>query len=122
MSRVPRWRIAAAVAVLAALAFFVAIFAPIYFRNMRFQSFVAALPQRVARETASGAPPSDDLLRTWVLDRAHRLNLPVTADDVRIRRSPNDGAVERIEVKYLVRVDFPGYTVNLHFYPGAGSK
>ncbi|MBZ5583607.1 MAG: hypothetical protein LAQ30_15640, partial [Acidobacteriia bacterium] len=98
------------------------IFAPIYLRNLRFQSFVAALPQRVAKETAAGAPPSDDLLRTWVLDKAHRLDLPVTAGDVQIHRSPGVGLVERIEVKYLVRVDFPGYTVNLHFYPGAGSK
>jgi hypothetical protein len=28
----------------------------------------------------------------------------------------------RIDVRYQVRVDLPGYTVNLHFYPGAGSR
>ncbi len=122
MSRIPRWRIAAAVAVLAALAFFVAIFTPVYIRNFRLQSYVTELPQQVAKQTAAGAPPSDDLVRTWVLERAQRLNLPVKPGDVQIHRSPDNGAVERIDVKYLVRVDFPGYTVNLHFYPGAGSK
>ncbi len=122
MNRVPRWRIAAAVVVLAALAFFAAIFAPIYFRNVQLQSFVAAIPQRVADQTQAGTPPSDDLLRTWVIDKARQLNLPVSAGDVHIFRSPKDAALERIDVRYFVRVDFPGYTVNLHFYPGAGSR
>jgi hypothetical protein len=40
----------------------------------------------------------------------------VRADDVRIKRSP-EGL--QIEVRYAVRVDLPGYTVNLHFFPGA---
>ncbi len=121
MSRVPRWRIGAAVAVLAALAFFGAMFAPIYFRNLQLQNYVATIPQRVEKQTSAGAPPSDDLMRTWVLEKAQQLQLPVQAGDVHILRLPN-GTVERIDVKYLVRVDFPGYTVNLHFYPGAGSR
>jgi hypothetical protein len=25
-------------------------------------------------------------------------------------------------VRYFVRVSLPGYTVDLHFYPGAGSR
>ena len=28
----------------------------------------------------------------------------------------------RIDIRYFVTVDVPGYTVNLHFYPGAGSE
>ena len=28
----------------------------------------------------------------------------------------------RIDVRYVARVDLPLYTVDLHFYPGAGSK
>jgi len=28
----------------------------------------------------------------------------------------------RIDVRYFVRVNLPAYTVDLHFYPGAGSK
>jgi hypothetical protein len=124
VNRVPRWRIVAAAVVLAALAFFILMFAPIYIRNMELQSFVAAVPRRIDNQTKSGAPPSDDLLRTWVLEKARQLDLPVTADDVQIHRSPapaND-RVASIDVHYLVRVDLPGYTVNLHFYPGAGSR
>lgn len=112
--RVARWRIAAAVAVLAALAYFTALFAPIYFRNMELQNYVA----EVARDPANHSRP-DDLLRSRVLDRAYQLELPVKPDNIRITRS-QDGL--RIAVRYFVRVDLPGYTVDLHFYPGAGSR
>jgi hypothetical protein len=54
-----------------------------------------------------------------VLNRAHELDLPVKADNVHIVRS-SDGL--RIDVRYFVRVTLPGYTVDLHFYPGAGSR
>jgi hypothetical protein len=114
VSRIPRWRIAAAVVILAGLAGFLAMFAPIYLRNLRLQRYVSGLTQTV--ETTR---KSDDLLRTQVLDKAHELNLPVAADNVHIRRSAD--AVQ-IDVRYFVRVDLPGYTVDLHFYPGAGSR
>jgi hypothetical protein len=122
VKRVPRWRIVAAAAVLATLLFFILAFAPVYIRNLELQDFVATIPRRVENQTQSGSPPSDDLLRTWVLDTAHRLDLPVVADNVQIQRSPATDRVERIDVHYSVRVDLPGYTVNLHFYPGAGSR
>jgi hypothetical protein len=114
VNRVPRWRLAAAGVVVAVLAFLLAVFAPYYFRNLRLQNFVSAVTQRADARTVS-----DDVLRTWVLERAHELQLPITADNVRIKRTA-DGP--RIDVRYFVRVDLPGYTVDLHFYPGAGSR
>ena len=114
MSRVPRWRMAAAAVVLAALLAFTAMFAPIYFRNLELQNFVSEVAQRVENRTNS-----DDVLRTWVLDKAHELDLPVKQDNVQVIRS-RDGV--RIDVRYFVRVTLPGYTVDLHFYPGAGSR
>jgi hypothetical protein len=111
--KIPRWRIAAAVVILGGLAYFLTIFTPIYLRNLRLQSYVSGLTQ-----TVENAQKSDDLLRTLVLDRAHELDLPVAADNVQIRRPAN---ALQIDVRYFVRVDLPGYTVDLHFYPGAGS-
>jgi hypothetical protein len=110
---VPAWRIAAAVAVLAALLGFGAVFAPIYIANLKLQSFVADLTRRP--EAASQA---DDALRQTVLAKAAELDLPVKADNVHIQRRP-EGL--RIDVRYFVRVTLPLYTVDLHFYPGAGS-
>ena len=114
MSRLPRWRIVAASAVLAALLAFTAMFAPIYYRNLELQNFVSGVAQRVENQTNS-----DDVLRTWVLDKAHALDLPVKEDNVHVIRS-KEGV--HIDVRYFVRVTLPGYTVDLHFYPGAGSQ
>jgi hypothetical protein len=112
--RVAPWRIAAAIAVLGGLAWFGALFAPIYFHNMELQNYVAS----VARDPANLARP-DDLLRARILEKADRLELPVKADNIRIERAAD---ALRVEVRYFVRVDLPGYTVDLHFYPGAGSR
>jgi hypothetical protein len=112
--RVPRWRIAAAAAVLAALLGFGAMFAPIYINNLRLQNFVAEITQN-----ASPGKQSDDSLRAAVVDKAIALNLPVKADNVHIDHLPES---IRIDVRYFVRVSMPGYTVDLHFYPGAGSR
>jgi hypothetical protein len=114
VNRLPRWRIAAAVLILAGLFYFLALFAPIYFRNVELQKYVSGLTR-----TVDNTQKSDDLLRTWVLDKAHELKLPVAEDNVHILRSA-DGL--HIDVRYFVRVDLPGYTVDLHFYPGAGSR
>ena len=104
----------AAAAVLTALLAFTALFAPIYYRNLELQNYVSGVAQRVENQTNS-----DDVLRTWVLDKAHALDLPVKEDNVQVIRS-KEGV--RIDVRYFVRVDLPGYTVDLHFYPGAGSR
>jgi len=111
---VPRWRIAAAVAVLAALLGFGALFAPIYVDNLKLQTYVAEMTRRVESKSRP-----DEAIRQDVLQKARELDLPVKADNVHIIRSP-DGL--RIDVRYFVRVTIPGYTVDLHFYPGAGSR
>jgi len=114
VSHVSRWRMVAAAAVLTALLAFTAMFAPIYYRNLELQNYVSGVAQRVENQTNS-----DDVLRTWVLDKAHELDLPVKEDNVHVIRS-KEGV--HIDVRYFVRVTLPGYTVDLHFYPGAGSQ
>ena len=89
-------------------------FAPIYAGNLKLQNYVAEITHR---EDIRNQP--DEALRQNVLNKARDLNLPVKADNVQITRS-SDGL--RIDVRYFVRVTIPGYTVDLHFYPGAGSR
>ena len=114
MNPLPRWRIAAALVVVAGLGVFGVVVGPIYIHNVQLQSFVGALTARpeTLRKT-------DEAVRGEVLEKARALNLPVMPDNVKIVRS--EGSV-RIDVRYIVRVDLPGYTVDLHFYPGAGSR
>ena len=114
MTRLPTWRIALAILILAGLVVVLGCFAPIYFRNLQLQSYVSDVTHVVDNRSKS-----DDLLRTYVLTKARQLNLPVLEDNVHVVHSP-DGL--RIDVRYFVRVNLPGYTVDLHFYPGAGSR
>ena len=109
-----RLRIAAAVLILIALAIMGARLLPLYLDNMRLQSYVERITQDAENRTRS-----DDVLRVAVLEKAAFLGLPVKAENVRIKRSDDN---MRIDVRYIVRVDFPMYTVDLHFYPGAGSR
>ena len=107
-----RWRIAGGVVVLAALAFFAARLVPVYVNNFRLQQF---LEESVQRRAVLEMP--DDMVRVEVVSEAARLGLPVRAGQVRVRRTP--GKI-RIEVLYIVPVDLPLYTVDLHFRPSAG--
>jgi len=109
-----RWRQAAGLAVLAILIILGARLTPIYLHNRELQEFVEEVTHRAAAPTSS-----DDVLRSWVLARAADLDLPVVADNVHIVRSADS---IHIDVRYMVRVNLPLYTVDLHFYPGAGSQ
>jgi len=109
-----RLRQAAGVAILAILLLLGARLIPIYIHNQELQQFVEEVTHRATAPTSS-----DDVLRSWVLAKAAGLDLPVMAGDVHIERFAER---LRIDVRYVVRVDLPLYTVNLHFYPGAGSR
>jgi hypothetical protein len=93
--------------ILAGLAFFAILLAPIYFHNFQLQNFVAG----ITKDARNQSQP-DNVLRTLVIDRARQLDLPVPPDSVQISHS-SEGV--HIEVRYFVRVSFPGYTVDLHF-------
>ena len=107
-------RIAAAVLILIILGILGARLLPLYLDNMRLQSYVEA----ITRDAENKTQP-DDALRVAVLNKAAFLGLPVKAENVHIKRSEDN---TRIDVRYIVHVDFPMYTVDLHFYPGAGSR
>jgi hypothetical protein len=109
-----RWRIGAGVVVLAGLAYLGANLGPIYWRNLELQRFV----EEAAQKPENQHKP-EGVLRAAVIEKAHELRLPVRYDNVRVVRTETG---TRIDVRYVARVDLPLYTVDLHFYPGAGSK
>ena len=115
MTRVPRWRVAAAAGILASLAGLLAVLSPAYFHNLDLQNYVTALSRSEAERTAP-----DEELRRRIVEKAEQLHLPVAPENVRIARG-EDGSLEHIDVRYFVDVNLPGYTVKLHFYPGAAS-
>lgn len=114
MKGVSWWRIAVALVIAAGLVYFLALFTPIYFRNQELQKYVSAL----THSGQAGSQP-DTALRESVVDKARGLKLPVSEDNVHVERTA-EGV--HIDVRYFVRVTMPLYTVDLHFYPGAGSR
>jgi hypothetical protein len=106
------WRLAGGVAVLIVLAAVAVLLIPPYYENWKLQRYLDALAQDPAMSTK---PP--EAVRDNIVNRAAALGLPVHSDDVRVTRP--DGAL-RVEVLYIVRVDLPVYTVDLHFRPAAG--
>ena len=114
MNRVPAWRIVAALLVIAVLVAITVVLAPIYYRNLLLQRAVV----EITHDVHNPAKP-DEVLRSILLKRAGELELPVKADNVHIQRF--QGAL-RVDIGYFVRVAFPGYTVDLHFHPGASSR
>jgi hypothetical protein len=88
--------------------------APVYLEDYQLRRYLGRL---VHSPKAAAAP--DETLRSQVVAEAHKLDLPVRADDVKITHSSDQ--VE-VQIKYAVQMDFPLYQVDLHFHPNASSR
>jgi hypothetical protein len=93
--------VAAAVVVLVGLGLFGAMVAPVYWRNFELEKFLHQ----------SRPASSEEALRQSILEKGHSLGLDIPPDHLQIRHSPGSGA----ELRYVVRVSLPLYTVDLHF-------
>ncbi len=94
---------------LLALALLAALLIPPYYANWEFRRYLQGESREAAR-----SHDSDDLIKALVVDRAASLGLPMRLGDVRVSRARNS---LRIEALYVVRVDLPAYSVDLHFRP-----
>jgi hypothetical protein len=82
--------------------------APVYFEDYRLRQDL--------REIVRRQNTSDDALRSAVVERARRLDLPVRPADIQINHS--DGKTQ-VEMKYAVEMDFRLYQVDVHFHGNA---
>ena len=72
----------------------------------------ADLRDTVMDEARSAGAHSDAKIRAEILSKAKNLNLPVTDENIKIRRQ---SSIIYVDVEYDVPVDLPGYTFNWHF-------
>jgi hypothetical protein len=86
--------------------------APPYVENFRLQQYVNDL---AADPNTASQPP--EAIRANIVRKAAALGLPVHDPDVHVMHTEN---TFKIQVLYLVHVDLPGYSVDLHFRPAAG--
>jgi hypothetical protein len=110
--KVPKWRVAAGIAVLVLLVLIGLRLTPPYVENFQFQGFLNSL----LADPASANRPVDQITGQ-IVAKASSLGLPVKPEDVHITRTANEF---KIEVLYLVRIDLQAYSVDLHFRPTAG--
>lgn len=103
------WRRIAGIAVLVVIVLVGVALVPPYLRNMQFQRWLDDLLE---------SPPPAETLPAAVVNRAAQMGLPVRSGDVRVTRK---GQSVRVEILYVVRVDLPLYTVDLHFHPAASN-
>jgi hypothetical protein len=102
--KLPLWRLIAGLAVLGIFVVVIVLLAPVYIDNYRLRGYVRQLAAQPAASTES-----DDALRAEVLDRAHRLDLPVLPADIKITRASGK---PHVETTYKVKMTF--YPVDLH--------
>ncbi len=106
------WRTAAAVLILAGLAGMAGLLAPPYVRNWRLQQYLNSL---AVDPNAPSRPPEQ--IASDVSREAAGLGIALDASSVRVVIR---GARLSIRAPYVVRVEMPGYAVDLHFRPEAG--
>lgn len=73
----------------------------------------AELRQEVVDQAKAGGMRGDDKILSAILRKAEDENLPVTADNVKIRRTASEIYVD---VDYVVPVQFPGYLYQWEFH------
>lgn len=71
----------------------------------------AELRQVVTDEAKSAGTHNDDKIRAAILAKAQEDNLPVTEDDIDIKRTSGEITVT---VSYTVPIVFPGFTYQWH--------
>ena|SRR5688572_353261 len=73
----------------------------------------AELRDIVVDEAKSAGTHKDERIMKTILDKAAELKLPVTKEDVSIRRTQS---MINVDVRYQVPVEFPGYTYIWKFH------
>ncbi len=101
-----------AIVLLGVFFYITASLAPYFVANLRLQRYVEEITH--AGDIATWPP---ERVRGQIVERARQLGLPVQANDVQVDTVQTS---VRVTVRYLVRVDLPGYTVKLHFAPSGG--
>jgi hypothetical protein len=101
-----------------AVVYLVAELAPPFFSNYQFEDVIKTEAQMGTYSTKS-----DDTIREEVFRKAQELDVPITKEQIKIRRigSAYAGSVS-IEAPYTVHLNLPGYPLDLNFDPSSTNK
>ena len=86
---------------------------PPFFANYQFQDEIET-DARLATYTAK----SEDTIRDEILKKAQDLEIPVSKDQIKVKRSGQQGTGSvAVDVNYSVHVNLPMYPLDLNFNP-----
>ena len=86
---------------------------PPFFANYQFQDEIET-DARLATYTSK----TEDTIREEILKKATELEIPVTKDQIKVKRSGQQGTgTVAVEVNYSVHVNLPMYPLDLTFNP-----
>lgn len=108
------------VAVLAAGIYLGVKILPVYFANFQFQD---ALDSQVRTDVYGNHTEAE--IREIVMKKARENDIPLKYEGIKVIRAGGAGGVsasESITADYTVRVDLPGYLLDLHFHPHSGDS
>lgn len=86
---------------------------PPFFSNYQFQDVI-----KTEATLATYSTKPEDAIRDTIFKKAQDLQIPITKDDIKVKRSsPQGNGTVTIEAHYAVHVDLPGYPLDLQFDP-----
>jgi hypothetical protein len=84
---------------------------PPYYSNYEFQDTL-----RDEALVSANNMKSEDAIRETIFKRAQELNIPVTREGIKVHRDGFNGSGSvSIDVPYVIHLDMPGYSTDLHF-------
>jgi hypothetical protein len=104
--------------VIAAAVYVGAKVAPVYMDNYQFED---AVKNEATLDTYSNK--TEDDIRTAIFKKAQDLEIPITEDQIEVRREGMQGrGTITIHAPYQVHIDLPGYPVDIHFDAGTENR
>ncbi|HXY10510.1 MAG TPA: hypothetical protein VEI52_21915 [Terriglobales bacterium] len=91
---------------------------PVYYANYEFQDVIKT---EATLQTYTTKPEAE--IQATIYKKAQQLELPLMQDQIQVQRRGNLGTGSlTIRAPYTVRVDLPGYPLDLHFEASTENK
>jgi|SRR5579863_7608 len=91
---------------------------PIYYANYEFQDVIKT---EATLQTYTTKPEPE--IQQMIFKKAQDLQIPLNREQIKVQRHGYTGTGSlTIQAPYVVRVDLPGYPLDLHFDPSTENK
>jgi hypothetical protein len=98
--------------------YLIVVLAPPYLANYQFEDAI-----KTEAQLGTYSTKSEDAIRDSLFKKAQDLDVPISKEQIKVQRSGVTGAGSlSIDAPYTVRVNLPGYPLDLHFEPSTRNR